>query len=268
MGFHAVVLLKQIPDPELPASRFKIDPQTKRPATGSVPEVVGPFERSALEVAVQLKDAGGVERITALIAGGKGADDALRKAMAVGADEAVRVNVEGLGELDPQQTARLLTAAIKKIGNVDLILAGRQAGDWDHGQVGYLVAEQLGYPCVAFVQNGEVRDGQLRVRRAARGGREVLSVSLPAVLTITNDDSNVLRMARVQDLMKARRRPITEWSVADLGIDPAELEAARAADIVDVWVPEEKAECEFIKGDDPQATAAALVKRMRELQLI
>lgn len=263
---HAVVLLKQILDPELPAGRFRLDPQTRRPPAGLAPEVLGPFERSALEVALQLKDAGAVTRLTALAAGPASFVEGLRKALAVRADEAVLVRVDG--ELDPAQAAELLARALLRLDGVQLVLAGRQAGDWDHGQVGYLVAERLGWPCVGLVQRASWADGELVVRREGPAGAEVVAVRPPAVLTVTNDDRNVLRMARVQDLMLSRRKPVPEWTPADLGVDAAALAEAAALEVLDVWVPERRQQCERIEGDDPAQVAATLVRRLRELKLL
>ncbi|HEY8450353.1 MAG TPA: electron transfer flavoprotein subunit beta/FixA family protein [Bacillota bacterium] len=268
MGLHVVVLLKQVLDPEIPASRFKIDPATKRPVEGIASEVLGPYERNALEVALQLKDAGGADKVTALAAGSPSFQESLRKALSVRADEAVLVDVGDAGELEPWQTATVLARAIQKLGNVDVVIAGRQAGDWDHGQVGLLVAEQLGWPCVGFVQRARAENGHLRLERERSGVREVLTSQPPVVLTITNDDSNVLRMARVQDLMKARRQPITTWGLGDLGLAPADLKAAAATEILDLRIPQRESKCEFIAGDDPHEVARQLVKRLRELKLL
>lgn len=268
MGLNVVVLLKQVLDPEVPASRFKIDPATKRPAEGIASEVLGPYERNALEVALQLKDQGVADKVTALIAGNTAAQESLRRALSVRADEAILVDLSGNGELDPWQTATVLARAVEKIGGVDLVIAGRQAGDWDHGQVGLLVAEQLNWPCVGFVQRVSNGNGKLTLIRERSGAQEVIEAEPPLVLTITNDDSNVLRMARVQDLMKARRQPITTWSLNDIGINPDELAADAAADILDLRIPQRESKCEMIEGDDPTEVARQLVKRLRELKLL
>src|ERR1700737_2875491 len=130
MGLHAVVLLRGILDPELPADRFKVDPATNRPFAGIAPLVNGPFERSALEVAMKLRDSGAVERVTILAAGGRGTIEILRKALVVKADAGVLIDVEGLDSLDSGPTVELLARAIQKLAPVDVALAGRQAGDW------------------------------------------------------------------------------------------------------------------------------------------
>lgn len=255
---NAVVLLKEILDWELPASRFRIDDGTMRPAADLGPKLLGPFEQNALELALKLRDAGVVDRITALSVAPGEQVDGLRKALALRVDEAVQV----VGDtVDPSQTAALLEAAIRRIGAPDLVLAGRQAGDWDNGQVGYLLAERLGLACASLVFHAE-RDGdRLRVRRMAPGGVEQLGVRLPAVLTVTSDPSLQLRMGSVMDRMAANKKPIERW-------EPAPGDAAQGQEIVRAWVPEVERRCEMIEGDDAGEVASAVLGRLKELKVL
>lgn len=253
---HAVVLLKEILDWELPASKFRIDDATHAPPAGLAPTLLGPFEQHALELALQLRDAGVVERITAVSVGES--VEGLRKALALRADEAIQATGD---TFDPSQTAALLVEAIRRIGSPDLVLAGRQAGDWDNGQVGYLVAERLGLPCASLVFRAE-RDGdRLRVWRVAPGGVEQLGVRPPAVLTVTSDAGLQLRMGSVIDRMAANKKPIERW---ELAVD----DDARRQEIVGAWVPEVERHCELIDGDDPSQVAAAVLARLKELKLL
>lgn len=261
---HIVVLLKDILDPELPSSRFRVDREARRPAEGLGPSILGPFERSALELALKLKDAVG-GRVTALSVGDGGAVDGLRKALAVRVDEAVQVSVGRAPDLDPGRTAELLLGALGRLADVDLVLAGRQAGDWDHGQVAYLLAEGLGWPCVGLVRQVWFEDGELRVRHDHDGGQQVVSIQPPAVLTVTNDDALLLRMARVNDLMAAQRRPITRWEAAELDSTAG---AGPGLEIADLWVPEHESVCEIIEGEDPSEMAINAVRRLQELKLL
>ena len=260
---HAVVLLKQILDWELPPGRFRVDPQTKRPPDDLAPTLLGPFEQNALELALQLRDAGAVDRITALLAGPADGVDALRKALALRADEAVHVEVDAGELVDPSQTAELLVAAIRGLEGVELVLAGRQAGDWDHGQVGYLVAERLGWPAVGLVFHGEPRDGRLHVKRAGAAGVEELAVRPPAVLTVTSHPTLKLRMGSVMDRMAANKKQIARLTPGELGV-----EGSARLDLLDVWVPEVERTCELIEADDPAEAAAALLARLDELKLL
>lgn len=264
---HAVVLLKQILDWELPPQRFRIDPETKLPPADLAPKLLGPFEQNALELALQLKQAGAVERVTALLAGPEEATEALRKALAVRADEAVHVEVEATDALDPSQTAALLVAALRRLEAPELVLAGRQAGDWDHGQVGYLVAERLGWPAVGLVWRAEPRDGRLHVWRSGASGVEHLAVRPPAVLTVTSHADLQLRMGSVMDLMAANKKEVTRWTPAELGLGPEELAAARRLELADVQVPELERQCELVEGEDAAEVAARILDRLAELKL-
>lgn len=265
---HAIVLLKQILDWELPPSKFRIDPETKRPPDDLGPTLLGPFEQNALELALQLRDAGVVGRITAVLAGPAGAVDALRKALALRCDEAVHVEAEA-GDLDdPSQVAELLVAAIRRLEPPALVLAGRQAGDWDHGQVGYLVAERLGLPAVGLVWRAEQSDGRLHVWRSGNAGVEQLAVRPPALLTVTSHPSLQLRMGSVVDRMAANKKPITHWTPDELGLAREQLAAARRLELAEVWVPEVERSCELFEGEDPAEVVAAVLGRLDELKLL
>ena len=265
---RAIVLLKQILDWELPPSKFRIDPETKRPPDDLGPMLLGPFEQNALELALQLRDAGVVDKVTALLAGPGDAGDALRKALALRCDEAVHVEVAAGDSVDPSQTAELLLAAIRRLEPAELVLAGRQAGDWDHGQVGYLLAERLGWPAVGLVWRAEQSDGRLLVWRTGHAGVEKLAVRPPAVLTVTSHPSLQLRMGSVMDRLAANKKPITRWTPADLGLSPEQLAAVRRLEVAEVWVPEVEGQCELIAGEVPAEVVAALLVRLEELKLL
>jgi len=265
---HAVVLLKEILDWELPASRFRVDAEAKRPAADLGPTLLGPFEQNALELALKLRDGGAVDRITAVLAGPGDSVDALRKALALRCDEAVHVVWDGIDTADPSQVAELLVAAIRRLDAPELVLAGRQAGDWDHGQVGYLVAERLGWAAAGLVLQAEQSGDRLLVRRAAVGGVEQLAVRPPAVLTVTSDPSLVLRMGSVMDRMAANKKPIERWTTEELGLTADRLAAASRLRLERVWVPEVERRCEVIDGDDPGEVAATVLARLEELKLL
>jgi len=260
---HVVVLLKDILDPELPGSRFRIDPARMEPAQGVGSAILGPFERSALELALKLKDSAGA-RITALSVGDPSLLDGLRKALAVRVDAAVQVGLQGAANQPPEAIAGLLVTALGRLEDVDLVLAGRQAGDWDHGQVPYLMAEALGWPCVGLVRRAWYEGDRLQVLHDHAGGQRLVLVPSPAVLTVTNDDALLLRMARVSDLMAAQRRPIERFEAGELG-SSASTPAFR---IEDLWVPARTSVCEFIPGEGPDEQAANLVRRLQEMRLL
>ena len=265
---HAVVLLKQILDWELPAAKFRVDPATNRPPDGLAPTLLGPFEQNALELALTLRDAGAVTRLTALLAGPADGADSLRKALAVRADEAVHVVCDP-APVDPAQTAALLAAALGRLDPApDLVVAGRQAGDWDHGQVGYLVAERLGWPAVGLVWEAELIEGRLVVRRSGAGADERLAVRPPAVLTVTSHPTLQLRMGSVMDRMAANKKPITELTPDGLGLGADAFAGELRVELTEVSVPDVQRECEVIEGENAAEVAARLLARLEELKLL
>jgi electron transfer flavoprotein beta subunit len=261
---RAVVLLRGILDPELPADRFRVDPATNRPVAGIAPLVNGPFERSALEVAMQLRDSGAVEHVTVLAAGGPGTLEILRKSLGVKADEGVLVEVENLDSLDAGPTTELLARAIERLAPVDLVLAGRQAGDWDNGQVGYLLAERLGWGCVGLARKVWAEGAAFHALRDHPRGLEQVGFEAPAVITITSDDSNVLRLARVPDLLAAARKPVTTWTPADLDL-AGKLADFSILEVLAVRPAQHKSEVQVLIGDSPADVIAALADKLREL---
>ncbi len=265
---HVVVLIKQVLDPEVPARAFRVNRETKSPEVARAPQVMSIFDGNALEVALKLREAkGGGVKITALTLGEKSAEEMLRKALAVTADEAVLLADPAFANLDSLGKARVLAAAIRAMESVDLVLAGRQAADWEAGQVGSLVAEELGWPCVAFVSRVTPEGDGLRLRRELEDGYQTIRLTGPAVLTVTNDDSNVLRFARVRDVMAATRKPIVVWNAARLGLTVADL-ADASVELLDLYVPEQPKHAEMIEGETPRDRARALARRLRELNVI
>jgi electron transfer flavoprotein beta subunit len=264
LSLRAVVLLRGILDPELPADRFRIDPTTSRPPAGIAPLVNGPFERSALEVAMQLRDSGAVEHVTVLAAGGPGTVEILRKSLAVKADAGVLVDVENLDSLDCGPTAELLARAIERLAPVDLVLAGRQAGDWDNGQIGYLLAERLGWGCVGLARRVWAEGDAIHALRDHPRGLEQVRFQAPAVITVTSDDSNMIRLAKVPDLLAAARKPVTTWTPADLDL-AGKLADFSALEVLAVKPAERKSDVHVLTGDSPADVVAALAARLLEL---
>lgn len=241
-----VVCLKQVLDPEAPARDFRIDPEKREAERGSANLVTSIFCANALETALQFRDAYGGS-ITAISYGPPSAEEVLRKAFALKVDEAVHVLQEVGRPTHPGGVARVLAAAIRKLGGADLILAGRESADWGHGQTGALLAEELHLPCLAFVDRIRLEDGGLTVGRQTDAGRDVFSANPPIVLTITNDDHNVPRVPKTKDVMLSSRKTIAKWTPQELGVDESD---GAYLDVVDLFVPEKSTACEFVEGDD------------------
>ncbi len=175
---NILVCLKQILDPEIPARDFRVDPARREAERGAANLVTNIFCENALETALQFKENIGNGSISVLSFGAPTAEDCLRKALAMKADAAVLVVNDGNANPDPLTVARVLAAAIRKLGSFDLIMVGREAGDWGAGQTGGLLAEELRLACISFVDRIERADGKLQVRRQTDSGWEVIEDAL------------------------------------------------------------------------------------------
>lgn len=262
---NIVVCLKQILDPEVAPKDFKIDAAARRPAQGTAKLVMDSYAEYALEVAIQLKEKTG-GKVTALCAGDKPTDEVLRRALALTADEAVRVWDPAWTDLDAPAVAHVLAHAIRKLGGADLVLVGRQAGDVERGLVGPLLAEELNAACTTNVARVEAAGDRVRLRREVDGGFTVVESSLPAVATITNDETNVPRLPKVKDLMMATRKPIALLGAGDLGLDAAAM--APGVALQELFVPTLDAKCELIEGDDGVAKAINLTNKLKDLKVL
>jgi electron transfer flavoprotein beta subunit len=265
MPVDVIVCVKQVMDPETPASAFQIDPGTKRVREApGVPPVVNGFDENAVEAALRIKDESG-GTVTILSVGSRFVMDVMKKPLSMGADRLVLAQEDAFADLDSHSTAHVLARAIEKIGRYDLILCGRQASDWDNGQVPLGVAEMLGLPCITVAQKVELMDGGVVVQRALTDGYEVVEAELPALVTVSNELGEP-RYATLRGIMAAGRKTPTVWTGADMSIDPSSLEPKVL--ITDLVVPTTEKRCEFIEGEDGADSGRLLALRLREDGLI
>jgi electron transfer flavoprotein beta subunit len=266
---RVVVCIKHILDPELPPSRFEIDPELKCARIGNHAFVMSPFDANALEMALQMKDRSADVQVAALTYGDKKAEESLRKALGVLADEAVHVMREEGSVEDPVGTARVLAAAIRNTGPADIVLCGRQAGDTDGGVVGSLIAEELGIPPICFASKLEAEDGYIRIWREAEGAAELVRASLPVLVTATNDESNVLRIAKVRDVMKSHRMPVKVLTLKDLGLEPSlHVQRLSCADVRGLYTPVQDNVCQILEGEEPEEKIETLLLQLRNQKLL
>jgi electron transfer flavoprotein beta subunit len=177
-------------------------------------------------------------------------------------DNAVLVTHDKPNRVEPICVARVLSAAVRKLGGIDLVLVGREAGDWGEGQTGGLLAEELGCPCISFAEQIEPSGpAALKVRRQTDNGIEVLAAITPLVVTMTNHEGNVPRIAKTRDVMMAFRRPLTRWSLADIGLDPSSASAV-AAEVVGLTIPHKESRCEFVAGETLEERVTAFAERI------
>ena len=260
-----LVCLKQILDPDIPARDFRIDPDKREAVRGTADLTPNVFCENAIETALQLRDRG-EGHITVLSYGTEETEDALRKALAMRVDEAVLVMREGASNPDPLSVAQVLAAAARKLGGFDLIMVGRESGDWGVGQTGGLLAEELGLPFVGLADQVETADGGLRIRRQTDAGFEIVEAAPPVVVSISNSDSNLPRIPKTRDVMKSYRKPLTTWGLADLEVDAGAIRSGTSFyEVVELFVPRQEVHCEFVSGDSLEEKVEDFARRVAEV---
>jgi electron transfer flavoprotein beta subunit len=264
---NIIVCVKQVIDPEAPPSSFKIDAATNKviPPAG-MPPVISTFDEYAVEAALRIKEQVG-GKITVLSMGVNLLRDVVKKPLSMGADDLVLLEDPAFVDGDSWSTAYALSLAINKIDQFDLILCGRQAADWDSGQVGSGIAELLGLPSVLIARKIEIEGNKAKVERVVTDGYETIEVNLPAVVTLSNEHAPP-RYPNVKGIMLAKRKEPIIWQPADIGADPAKLGAnGRKSKIVKLFQPIRDNKCEIVTADTPEEAAVKLAERLREVKV-
>ena len=267
---HFVVCAKQIPDPETPSSAFRIDEAKNEviPAQGIAP-VLSQFDGFAAEAALRIKEGSdGEVKITVISLGKESAQAAIKQVLAMGADEGLLLDDDAFEGGDSYTTARVLSTAVQKLGDVDAVFCGRQAADWDMGQVGLGIAELLGWPGSIIARDVQVTDGKMSVQRVLADGFETVELALPAVVTVSNELGEP-RYPKLQQIMQAARKTVNTMTAADLGLDPSTVGAAGARlKLQRLFIPETGGDCELMEGDTPEQQAQALARTLREAKIL
>lgn len=256
-----LVVVRQVPDS---TTVIKIRPDGQDIDRAGIKMVVNPFDEFAIEQGVVLKERRkDVECVTALIVGPAAAAEALRTALAVGADDGIHLQDDAFARLDEIQTAAVIAAVVKPMG-YDLILVGKQEIDLDSGQLGPALAELLDVPHVgATVKLDLAEDGKsLVARRRIEGAEEVVRVPLPALLTCDKGLCE-MRYPSLPNLMKAKKKPVKALKAADVpGL--ADLTAGLGGTLMqDFQPPPERPPGKMITGE-PEEAARELVRLLRE----
>lgn len=256
-----LVCLKQILDPEIPVRDFQIDSSGLQADLTGANLVTNVFCENALEMALQLRDTESEGEITVISVGGEEVEDILRKALAMKADHAVRIDAPNPNPTDALAMARLLAAAVGHLGGFDLILLGRESGDWGLGLTGPYLAEVLGCPLVSFVDDIQRDGGQFQFRRQTDDGWERYASSPPMVVTVTNSEANLPRIPKTRDIMKSSRKPIATLNPSELGVEPSVAGIA----VESLSIPESSVTCDIVDGDSLDEKVDQLAERIAEV---
>jgi len=224
-------------------------------------DVVNPFDEYAVEEAIRIKENHGAQTV-AITYGGADAVSALRDVLALGIDEAVHIESDAYSATDPQNIARVLAACIKKIGDIDLVLTGKQACDDDSAMVAFAVAGNLDWPQIGFVKKfDKIGDSQITAWRTSDTGYDIIETGLPAVCSVVKE-INEPRLPSLKGKMKAKKAEITKYSLSDLGI-----EHDKTTEIKNIQSPPERTQGEILEGE-PDELVDKLVEKLKADQLI
>jgi len=186
----------------------------------------------------------------------------------MGADELILLDDESYVDGDSWATASTLAAAIRKIGEYDLILCGREASDTNAGQTGAGIAEILGLPCVTLVRKVDITDSTAKVERVTADGYDVIEVPLPAVLTVSNEIGEP-RYPTIKGIMAAKKIEPVIWKPADIGVEPSHVGTAGSrAKLLRLFQPVYEGKCDFAEGETPEEAAANLALKLREAKVV
>jgi electron transfer flavoprotein beta subunit len=265
---HIVVCVKQVIDPEAPPASFKIDSSTNKVVMPpGVSPVVDPYGEYAVEAALRIKDTQG-GTVTVLSLGNGFLRDVIKKPLSMGADDLILLEDEAFTDGDSWSTAYALATAIKKLNSYDLILCGREASDWNAGQVGTGLAEILGLPCVTLAKKIDVTDSKAKVERVITDGHEIIEISLPALITVSNELGEP-RYPTIKGIMAAKKKEPTIWKPSDMGVEPSQIgTAGRRTKMINLFQPVREGECEILEGETPTEASINLALRLREAKIL
>jgi electron transfer flavoprotein beta subunit len=257
MAFKIIVCAKQVPDTNV----IKINPKTGTLMREGVPSILNHDDANALEEALKVKDQYPDTHITVVTMGPPQAKDLLIECLAMGADEGVLVSDRAVGGSDTWATSNVLAAAVHKLGDFDLIFAGRQAIDGDTAQVGPQLAEKLDLPQVTYVEEFTLESNlkDITVKRALEDGYELIRLQTPCVLTAIKE-LNSPRYMSVGGIFGAKDKPMHIWNAKDIEVDLSivGLEAS-PTNVFRSFTPAPKGKGVMLEGDSMQEVVHKLL---------
>ncbi|MBA7469183.1 MAG: electron transfer flavoprotein subunit beta [Dehalococcoidia bacterium] len=256
---NVVVCLKQVPG----TTQVKIDPQTNTLIRQGIENIINPFDTYAIEEGVRLRERTG-GKVTAISMGPPQAETALREAISLGADEGILLSDPAFAGADTWATSYTISAALRKLGQYDLVICGRQTLDGDTGHVGPQLAEMLALPFIAYVsQIEEIADGSLRVQRMVEDGYEVVESPLPAVITVVKE-INMPRLPSLRGIARSRSATIPVWGAKELNTDPGRVGLAGSfTQVIRIFSPQRVCQGEIFQGE-AEEQVDCLVNRLKD----
>jgi len=250
-----IVCLKQAVD----VTQLKVDPSTRQLITASAPKKISDFDKNALEEAVRVKEKLGDTEICTVTVASEDAKTVLREALAMGADKAYIISDPVFKEIDTTGTAYVLSQAINKIGEYHLILCGETSLDSFSGLVGSKLAELLNVPLITAVRKLIVEGNAITAERTLEESYETVKAKTPVLVTVTRE-INQPRIPSLMMIMKASKKEIAAWTIADLGIEKDKLSSK--IELLEVLAPKTERKKIMITGENAQEIAEKLVRAL------
>ncbi|MCL4456914.1 MAG: electron transfer flavoprotein subunit beta/FixA family protein [Nitrospirae bacterium] len=259
---NIIVCVKQVPD----TSEVRINPETNTLVREGVPSIINPYDLHALEAALLIKEKTGA-KVTVITMGPPQAEDALREAISMGADDVRLISDRAFAGADTWATSHALYKAIEKLG-YDIILCGKQAIDGDTAQVGPEVAEFLNIPHIAYIRKIEdVSDKAIKVQRLMDDGYDVVESSLPVLLTVVKE-LNTPRFPSLKGKMAAKKAVITKMDMNDIGAEAGNVGLKGSpTQVKNIFAPQSKADRKMIEGS-VEDQVEALIRELRGLKCV
>ena len=256
-----VVCIKQVPGIN---SKMRIDPDTKTVAWEGEERIINPLDMYALEEGIRIKEQHG-GTVAAISMGASQAEEILRESIGMGVEQCFLISDSAFDGSDTLATSYILSKAIEKIEQFDLVICGKQTMDGDTGQVGPQVAELLGLPFISYVSHvEEIREGYIRVQRMVEDGHQVVEMTLPGVISVVKE-INEPRLPSLRGLMQSKKAQIPVWGAQELGVDMDRVGLSGSPTrVVDFSIPERAAGGELLQGS-PENQVEQLLERLKEV---
>lgn len=258
-----VVCIKQVPG----TTEVRMNPETNTLIREGIPNVINPFDLYAVEEALRLKERFGGS-VVAICMGPPSAAEQLKETIELGVDEVYLISNRAFAGSDTLATAYTLAKAVQKVGDVDLVICGKQAIDGDTAQVGPEMAENLDWPHMTYVRKvNDVTSEGIIAERMTDDGYERLQMKLPAMLTVVKE-INEPRMPSIKGKMRAKKTEVPVWGPEDLGVDSAQIGLnGSPTQVWKTFIPDHHVEGEMFSGEVSEQVQA-LVRRLIEKNIV
>jgi electron transfer flavoprotein beta subunit len=258
---NIIVCVKQVPG----TNEVKMNKETNTIIREGVEAIINPFDTYAVEEGLRIKDKTG-GKVTVLSMGIPSVANMLKETVSLGVDDAVLLSDRAFAGADSLATSYALSMGIRKIGDYDLIICGKQATDGDTAQVGPSLAEKLGIPHTTYVRKiEEIREGYIRCQRMTDDGYEVIEMPLPAVITVVKE-INEPRLPSIKGMMRSKKAIVNVWSADDISANKEQCGLKGSpTQVVKTFVPIHDVQGEMIEGE-PAEQAKRLADKLMTMQ--